>query len=103
LDGYSLALDFRVATKGWAALQALGHEMTARVLDSGGSFYLAKDALLDREEIARAYGERLVAFQAMKRRLDPDGVLTSDLARRLLDSGQGEAAERPALAASAAR
>ncbi|HEV7516773.1 MAG TPA: FAD-binding oxidoreductase [Thermoanaerobaculia bacterium] len=103
LDGYSLALDFRVATKGWAALAALGHEMTARVLDAGGSFYLAKDALLNREEIARAYGERLVAFQAMKRRLDPDGVLTSDLARRLLDAGREEPAARPALAALAAR
>src|SRR5947209_17309608 len=63
LDGYSLALDFRVAgtgAKGWNALQALAREMTARVLDAGGSFYLAKDALLNREEIARAYGERLI-------------------------------------------
>ena len=83
LDGYSLALDFRVATKGWAALEALGHEMTAIVLDAGGSFYLAKDALLNGEELARAYGERLVRFREMKRRLDPDGMLTSDLARRL--------------------
>src|SRR6185369_3761200 len=103
LDGYSLALDFRVAAKGWAALKALGHEMTARVLDGGGSFYLAKDALLNREEIARAYGERLIEFRAMKRRLDPDGVLTSDLARRLLDVEREEPAARPALAASAAR
>jgi decaprenylphospho-beta-D-ribofuranose 2-oxidase len=103
LDGYSLALDFRVAARGWQALEALGHEMTARVLDAGGSFYLAKDALLNREEIARAYGERLVAFRAMKRRLDPDGMLTSDLARRLLDEGREEPAARPALVASAAR
>src|SRR2546421_12931762 len=87
LDGYSLALDFRVASKGWAALAALGHEMTARVLDAGGSFYLAKDALLNREEIARVYGERLVEFRAMKRRLDPGGGLTSDLPRPLLAAG----------------
>jgi decaprenylphospho-beta-D-ribofuranose 2-oxidase len=95
VDGYSLALDFKVASKGWEALQALAREMTARVLDAGGSFYLAKDALLNRDEIARAYGERLVAFRAMKRRLDPDGVLTSDLARRLLDEGRDEPAARP--------
>jgi FAD/FMN-containing dehydrogenase len=103
LDGYSLALDFRVAARGWKALEALGHEMTARVLDAGGSFYLAKDALLNREEIARAYGDRLVAFRAMKRRLDPDGMLTSDLARRLLDEGREEPAARAALVASAVR
>jgi len=90
LDGYSLALDFRADDR--PALEALAREMTARVLDAGGSFYLAKDALLNREEIARAYGERLVRFREIRRRLDPDGLLTSNQARRLLDGPVAEPA-----------
>jgi decaprenylphospho-beta-D-ribofuranose 2-oxidase len=99
VDGYSLALDFRVGGYGWAALQALAREMSARVLDAGGRFYLAKDALLNRAEIARAWGDRLTEFRAMRHRLDPDGVLTSDLARRLLDEGDGASAPQAPLQA----
>ena len=81
VDGYSLALDFAIHDR--ERLDALAREITARVLDAGGRFYLAKDALLQAGELARAYGDRIPRFLALKSRLDPAGLWTSDLARRL--------------------
>jgi FAD/FMN-containing dehydrogenase len=58
------------------------------VLAAGGRFYFAKDAVLDAEQVRAAYGEeRLATFRAMKQRLDPNGVLVSDLGRRALGLG----------------
>ncbi|MGO8992161.1 MAG: FAD-binding protein [Polyangiaceae bacterium] len=83
LDGYSLAMDFRVTRENRARLWALAQRMTDRVLDAGGKFYFAKDAVLTAEDVERAYGgERLDRFFAMKARLDPQHVLVSDLGRR---------------------
>ena len=44
--------------------------------------YLAKDARLDPSLLAAMY-PRLGELAAVRARLDPDGVLDSDLARRL--------------------
>lgn len=85
LDGWSFAMDFRVTAGNRAALWALCHELTERVLDAGGRFYFAKDAVLRPDDAARAYGrERLDRFLALKARLDPHGLLASDLYRRVL-------------------
>ena len=85
LDGYSLAMDFRVTAKNRERLWALTRRMTDRVLLAGGRFYFAKDAVLDAEQVRAAYGEeRLGKFRAMKERLDPNNVLVSDLGRRAL-------------------
>jgi decaprenylphospho-beta-D-ribofuranose 2-oxidase len=81
VDGYSLALDFPMHDP--ERMQPFVREMTARVLDAGGRFYLAKDSLLKSEELRRAYGDRIAHFLALKERLDPRGLLTSELARRL--------------------
>ncbi len=81
VDGYSVALDF--PARDWPRLQALAREMGQLVLDAGGRFYLAKDALLTPEELERAYGERLRRFAALKQTLDPTRMLTSELAKRL--------------------
>jgi FAD/FMN-containing dehydrogenase len=84
LDGWSLAMDLRVHAAERERLRALTDELAARVLDAGGTFYLAKDAVLRPTDLARAYGpERLAAFADLRARVDPDGSLTSDLARRL--------------------
>ena len=84
LDGWSLAMDLRVRAAERERLRALTDELAARVLDAGGTFYLAKDAVLRPRDLARAYGaERLAAFAALRARVDPEGSLTSDLARRL--------------------
>ena len=85
VDGYSLALDFRVTRANRERLWALTHRLTERVLEAKGRFYFAKDAVLDVAETRAAYGaERIAKFLAMQERLDPDGVLRSDLGRRVL-------------------
>jgi decaprenylphospho-beta-D-ribofuranose 2-oxidase len=85
VDGYSLAMDFRVTKENRARLWALTRRLTDRVLAAGGRFYFAKDGVLDAEQVRAAYGnERLEKFRAMKDRLDPEHVLMSDLGRRAL-------------------
>jgi FAD/FMN-containing dehydrogenase len=85
LDGWSLAMDFRVTKRKRQQLVDLTHTLTARVLASGGKFYFAKDSVLDPPEVARAYGtDRLQRFAALKRRLDPGCMLSNDLWRRTI-------------------
>lgn len=80
LDGWSLALDYRVTAENRQRLWALTGRLTERVLAAGGRFYLAKDSVLKPEELERAYGrEALRSFLDLKARLDPEGVLVSDL------------------------
>ncbi|EYF05166.1 FAD-binding protein [Chondromyces apiculatus] len=88
VDGWSLALDFRVTAQTRARLWALTEQLTERVLAAGGRFYFAKDAVLRPEDVTRAYGrERLEGFLALKAALDPRQVLRSDLLRRALPPG----------------
>jgi len=83
VDGYSLALDFSARHR--ERLWALCHRMTERVLAAGGRFYFAKDSVLRPEDAARAFGrERIDAYLGIKKRLDPQGILQSDLTRRIL-------------------
>jgi FAD/FMN-containing dehydrogenase len=84
VDGWSLAMDFPAPTGRRDALWSLTDELTAMVLDAGGRFYFAKDAVLRPDDVERSYGrERVERFLAIKARLDPDWVLTSDLWRRI--------------------
>jgi FAD/FMN-containing dehydrogenase len=83
VDGYSLAMDFPLP-ESREKLWALGGEITDRVLDRGGKFYFAKDSLLRPKDVARMFGpDRLEAFRSLKQRLDPKGILSSDLGRRV--------------------
>jgi FAD/FMN-containing dehydrogenase len=87
LDGWSLALDFRVTEANRQRLWALTDELTERVLQAGGRFYFAKDAVLTADQVRRAYGEqRVQQFLAIKSRLDPQGLLANDLWRRAISS-----------------
>jgi decaprenylphospho-beta-D-ribofuranose 2-oxidase len=82
VDGYSLALDFPARER--ERLWAHCHRMTERVLEAGGRFYFAKDSVLRPDQVVRAFGqERIDAYFALKKRLDPEGVLQSDLTRRV--------------------
>jgi FAD/FMN-containing dehydrogenase len=84
LDGWSLAMDFPVGNQR-NRLWALTERLTERVLAAGGKFYFAKDSVLRQGDVERAYGrERIEKFLAIKQRLDPNGVLSSDLWSRAL-------------------
>jgi decaprenylphospho-beta-D-ribofuranose 2-oxidase len=86
VDGYSLAMDFRVTARRRPRLRKLAAQLDALVLAAGGRFYLAKDSTL-RPEVARAYlGDDVIATLGdLKRRFDPDSLLQSNLWRRLFD------------------
>jgi FAD/FMN-containing dehydrogenase len=77
-EGYTLALDLPVRAGVIEFVRALDRI----VLDRGGRIYLAKDATATPEAI-RAMYPRLDQFRAVKARLDPRGVISSSLARRL--------------------
>jgi decaprenylphospho-beta-D-ribofuranose 2-oxidase len=79
MAGWTLALDFPARTP-WLA-QLLG-EMDEMVLGAGGRLYLAKDSRIPPELMPRMY-PRLGEFRRVRERVDPAGVFSSDLSRRL--------------------
>jgi FAD/FMN-containing dehydrogenase len=83
VDGFSLALDFRSRRANRDRLLKLAAEMDKIVLDAGGCFYFAKDSTLRREEVAVYLGAKTIQkFKTLKRKLDPDNILQTDLYRR---------------------
>jgi len=77
-EGYTLALDLPVRDGIVEFLRDLDRIVLAR----GGRVYLAKDSTTTPDAV-RAMYPRLDEFQAIAARLDPRGVLSSSLARRL--------------------
>lgn len=86
VDGYSMALDFHVTRSNREQLARLTHDLDQIVLNHDGRFYFAKDSTLT-PETARAFlgRETIEAFQRLKSRCDPEGLLQSNLARRVFD------------------
>jgi decaprenylphospho-beta-D-ribofuranose 2-oxidase len=84
VDGFSLALDFKITPGRHDRLYALAHKMNDLVLEAGGRFYLAKDSTLRPSDVRAYLGEETLAeYHRIKDELDPEHLLDSALARRL--------------------
>jgi len=79
MPGWTLALDFPARTP-W--LSRLCAELDEMVLEAGGRLYLAKDSRIPAELMPRMY-PRLEDFRRVRADVDPSGVFSSDLSRRL--------------------
>jgi FAD/FMN-containing dehydrogenase len=85
VDGFSLALDFKVTAENRSQVWKLTEKLNEIVLAAGGRFYMAKDATLTKEAFRHYLGtETLSKFRALKASFDPDGMLESELSKRLL-------------------
>lgn len=78
-EGWTLTVDIPARSDN---LPALLSRLDGLVIGAGGRHYLAKDAHMTPETFAKGY-PLLDQWLEVKRRVDPTGVWTSDLARRL--------------------
>lgn len=84
VDGYSLALDFQVTAANRERLWSLAAELDTVTLGAGGRFYFAKDSTLHPSRLQSFLGEaRVQTFREIKRRVDPENILQTDLWRRV--------------------
>lgn len=87
VDGFSLALDFKITDKNRKKLYAMLQEFDKIVVANGGRFYFAKNSETTAETAKIFYGEETVEkFKKLKRRCDPHRLLESDLHRRIFGS-----------------
>lgn len=81
LDGYSFALDIPAQPKLKEKQQEMFRKMNEIVLSVGGIIYLAKDAILTKEEFRKMY--KVEEFLSLKQKYDPEGLFQSDMYRRI--------------------
>jgi decaprenylphospho-beta-D-ribofuranose 2-oxidase len=78
MPGFTLAVDIPYRP----GVEALTSRLDELVIRRGGRVYLAKDSTLSAESF-RAMYPQWPTFEAIRQKLDPQGRLRSDLARRL--------------------
>jgi decaprenylphospho-beta-D-ribofuranose 2-oxidase len=76
--GWTLAVDLPIS----GGLGVLLDQLDELVVDAGGRTYLAKDSRVSAETLREMYPE-LPRWQKIRETVDPRGMFTSDLARRL--------------------
>jgi decaprenylphospho-beta-D-ribofuranose 2-oxidase len=81
-DGYSLNFEFHPKKRSEAASRGAVDRLIDATVRRGGKIHLAKDQVLRPEQFYRVY-PRYRELLAIKRQLDPKGLFTSDLARRV--------------------
>jgi decaprenylphospho-beta-D-ribofuranose 2-oxidase len=84
VDGYSLSLDYLITSRNRERLATLLGQMREQALAAHARFYMAKDDLLTAHDFRRSVGDAAMdTFLTLKARLDPEGMLSSDLFRRI--------------------
>ncbi|MCW2805025.1 MAG: putative oxidoreductase [Propionibacteriaceae bacterium] len=78
MQGWTLTVDLPIEE----GLDSLCNTLDELVVAAGGRVYLAKDSRLSASTFRQMY-PRLDDFLAVRRKVDPDGLFNSDLARRL--------------------
>ncbi|MBS1692638.1 MAG: FAD-binding oxidoreductase [Actinobacteria bacterium] len=78
IPGWNVCVDFPIK----AGLGAFVTELDRRVLEFGGRLYTAKDSRTTAETFHAMY-PRIGEWIAVRRKVDPDGIFMSDMARRL--------------------
>ncbi|HFC11325.1 MAG TPA: FAD-binding oxidoreductase [Anaerolineae bacterium] len=88
LDGWSIALDYRITEANRSRVVALCQQMDQIVIAAGGRFYPAKDSTLT-PETALAYlgADTLAQFRTLKKRCDPHEILQTNFWRRVFKKG----------------
>ena len=78
IPGWNVCVDFPIK----AGLNGFLNELDRRVLKFGGRLYTAKDSRTN-ADIFHAMYHRIDEWIAVRRKVDPNGVFASDMARRL--------------------
>lgn len=88
IDGFSLALDFRVTKRNRKRLQELIRDLNRLVINASGRFYFAKDSTLNTDEVRQYLGDETVEkFRALKAKSDPHNLLQTNLYARCFLNG----------------
>ncbi|OBG05906.1 FAD-binding oxidoreductase [Mycolicibacter sinensis] len=78
IPGWNVCVDFQIK----AGLNEFLNGLDRRVLEFGGRLYTAKDSRTTAEMFHAMY-PRIDEWIAVRRKVDPDGIFVSDMARRL--------------------
>ncbi|MEZ0339523.1 FAD-binding protein [Mycobacterium sp. pV006] len=78
IPGWNVCVDFQITP----GLNAFLNGLDKRVLEFGGRLYTAKDSRTTAETFHAMY-PRIDEWISVRRKVDPDGVFASDMARRL--------------------